>query len=147
MTRRLLLLLTSCTALFGQARAQEQSGGIERFGLYVVASDLDRATAFYERLFEKPPYVRNAGLVGFDVAGGLYAIVSERAYAAGACRGENVSPYIRVRDIEESFAKVRSFAPESIRSDGVVTEGPFRFFKFADPDGNTIEFFSLGASS
>ena len=48
---------------------------------------------------------------------------------------------------EESFAKVRSFAPESIRSDGVVTEGPFRFFKFADPDGNTIEFFSLGASS
>lgn len=128
------------------ARAEEVDPRFERFGLYVVASDLERASAFYEKLFEKKPYVKTDGLIGFEVAGGLYAIISESAYASGLKRGENVAPYLRVKDIDAEFARVKAIAPESIQGAGIVTEGTFRFFKFADPDGNIIEFFFLATA-
>jgi predicted enzyme related to lactoylglutathione lyase len=127
------------------APAPTQDRGIARFGLYVVASDLDRASAFYERLFEKPPQVRTAGLVGFDVAGALYAVVSEQAYAPNVRRGDNALPYLRVQDIDAELARVREIEPADIRTPGVISEGPFRFFKFADPDGNLLELFSVVA--
>ncbi|HEV2746089.1 MAG TPA: VOC family protein [Allosphingosinicella sp.] len=133
------LALAAGTAL----PARAQPAGIERFGLYVVAEDLDRASLFYERLFASKPQVRTAALVGFDVAGGLYAIVSRQAYAPAAIRGGNVVPYIKVRDIFAEFERVKRLAPASLQSGRVVDEGAFKFFRFADPDGNVIEFFSI----
>ncbi|HMI91764.1 MAG TPA: VOC family protein [Polyangiales bacterium] len=127
------------------APASAPDPGIARFGLYVVASDLDRASAFYERLFQKPPQVRTPGLVGFDVAGALYAIVSQQAYAPNVQRGDNVLPYLRVKDIDAELARVCAIETTDIRTPGVVSEGPFRFFKLADPDGNLLEFFSVAA--
>ena len=118
---------------------------IERFGLYVVAENLDRSVAFYERLFGKQPQVRTPGMVGFDVAGGLYAVVSKRAYAPDSTRGDNAAPYIKVKDIHGLFTRVKAFAPESLRSEAVIEEGPFKLFKIVDPDGNLVEFFSLTA--
>lgn len=128
------------------ARAEESDPRFERFGLYVVASDLERSSAFYEKLFDKKPDVKTDSLVGFVVANGFYAVISESAYTSGLKRGENVAPYLRVRDIDAEFARVKAFAPESIQGTGIVTEGTFRFFKFADPDGNIIEFFFLAAA-
>ena len=124
-------------------QATATDAGIVKFGVYVVASDLDRASVFYERLFQKAPQVRTGTVVGFDVAGALYAVVSEQAYAPGLRRGDNVLPYIRVRDIDAELARVEAIELAVVHTPGVVTEGPFRFFKFADPDGNLIEFFSL----
>jgi predicted enzyme related to lactoylglutathione lyase len=137
----LVLLALLLPVSTGVARAAE----IERFGVYVVASDLDRARAFYEALFQKTPYVRTPSLVGFDVAGGLYAVVSAQAYRPNVRRGDNAVPYIRVADIEAEFERVRRIAPNML-DPAVVVEGPVRLFRFTDPDGNMIEFFALAAA-
>lgn len=43
------------------APATGEALGIERFGLYLAADDLDRSTAFHEALFGEEPQVRNEG--------------------------------------------------------------------------------------
>lgn len=142
--RSLLLLVLFCFAS-PAAVGSAQERRIERLGIYVVVADLDRARAFYEALFGEPPYVTTPALVGFDVEGGLYALVSAEAYRPNVRRGDNAVPYIRVRDIDAEFARVRAIAP-SMLDGAVVTEGPIRLFRFTDPDGNRIEFFSLTAA-
>ena len=124
--------------------AMAEPVAVERFGLYVVSDDLDRASAFYEKLFGKPQ-VRTPGMVGFNVAGGLYAVVSRQAYASTAKRGDTTRPYIKVRNIIDTFDQVKKAAAASMESETVQVEGPFSFFRFRDPDGNLIEFFSIAA--
>lgn len=135
--------LLAAPATIAAVAAPAQRIEVQRFGLYVLASDVERSVAFYEALFGKAPQVRTPALVGFDLAGGLFAIISREAYAPGAAAGGGVRPYIRVADIDAAFAHVRELVPASIESAGVVTEGPFRFFRFSDPDGNMIELFSF----
>jgi len=142
--RRALLSLLVLGLAFSAAAASAQERPIERFGVYVVVADLERARAFYEALFEEPPYVATPALVGFDVEGGLYALVSAQAYRPNVRRGDNAVPYIRVRDIDREFERVRRLAPAMLDR-AVVAEGPVRLFRFTDPDGNMIEFFSLRA--
>lgn len=135
-----ILLCFACPAAAGSAHERR----IERFGVYVVVADLDRARAFYETLFGEPPYVTTPALVGFDVEGGLYALVAARVYRPNVRRGDNAIPYLRVRDIDAEFERVRQIAPNML-DQAVVAEGPIRLFRFTDPDGNMIEFFSLPA--
>ncbi len=137
---RLWLPLLALSILSPAASAQTIAA--ERFGLYVVADDVERTAGFYERLFGKPQ-VRTPALVGFDVAGGLYAVVSRQAYARDARRGDTMRAYIKVKDVEAAFAQVKRVAPASLQSAAVVTDGPFRFFRFADPDGNLVEMFQV----
>jgi catechol 2,3-dioxygenase-like lactoylglutathione lyase family enzyme len=59
-------------------------------------------------------------------------------------RGDNALPYIRVSNITAAFVHVQAIAPEALRTE-IVTEGPFRFFRFVDPDGNLIEFYAVEA--
>lgn len=79
------------------------------------------------------------------MAGGLYGIFSEKTYASKLVRGNNAVPYIRVKDVEEELARVRAL-PARMIDTKIVEEGPMRLFKFADPDGNVIEFFSFAAA-
>jgi len=126
--------------------AQAQDSGVEKFGLYVVASDLDAARKFYERLFQKPPYVTNDKLVGFDVAGGLYAVFAAQAADRKIDKGNSAVPYLRVKDAEREFARLR-LLDVTMLDKQVVQEGPLKLFRIADLDGNVIEFFSLVAVS
>ena len=138
--RLLCVLLWSLTAF--EVHAQEEN--IARFGLYVTVADLQKASAFYEQLFQKKPYVRNDALVGFDVAGGLYALYTEQGASGKRVRGDSVVPYLRVKDLEKEFERLKQLGVRLI-DEQIVVEGPIKLFKFADPDGNVIEFFSLAA--
>ena len=126
------------------AGTQPKDVAIMRFGVYVVVSDLDRARTFYEQLFQKKPYVQNEQLVGFDVAGGLFAAFSEKTETRRTVRGDNIVPYIRVRDVAGEFERVRQLGVRLI-DPSIVQDGPLRLFRFADPDGNVIEYFSVVA--
>ncbi len=117
--------------------------GVQRFGLYVLADDVERSAAFYERIFGTPPQVRTPTLVAFDVAGGLYAVASRKAYAPEAQPGAAVRGYMKVENISAAFEHVRRVAPEALETAAVVKEGPFSFFRVADPDGNLLEFFAI----
>lgn len=132
------------TQAVAAAPARSQALAVDRFGLYVAVDDLDRSATFYEALFGKKPQVRTEGLVGFDVAGGLYALVSKDAYRLTLPPGGSVRPYLKVSDIDVAFERVKRLAPCRLESDAVVREGAFHFFRFSDPDGNVVEFFSIG---
>jgi predicted enzyme related to lactoylglutathione lyase len=115
---------------------------VERFGVYVRVSNLDRSRVFYEGVFDKRPYVSNAMLVGFDVAGALLALYATSG-EQGA-RGRNVIPYIRVQSADDEFERLKALDVQML-DDKVVVEGPLKLFRFADPDGNALELFSLHA--
>lgn len=116
---------------------------VQRMGLYAVTDDLARSRAFYVALFGAPR-LETEGMIGFDVAGGLYAIVSRTRYAPEAKRGDSVRAYLKVADIATTFAQVRRVAPAALERNAITGEGAFRFFRLRDPDGNVIEFFSVG---
>jgi predicted enzyme related to lactoylglutathione lyase len=137
-------LLSSLLFALIAATAQAQNSSIERFGMYVVVADLDRSQAFYERLFQKAPYIKNEGLVGFDIAGGLFATFAAGGLDRKLTRGDNAVPYLRVKDIDAEFKRVKEMGARIFDAE-IVREGPIRLFRFADPDGNVIEFFSIAA--
>lgn len=139
----LIAALVTTTAIASPAPALSQTIEVKRFGLYVLVDDVERSVAFYEALFGEVPQIRTSALVGFDVAGGLFGVVDRASYGQGAIAGGSVRPYIRVADIELAFARVKGLAPDKIETPGIITEGPFRFFRFSDPDGNSLEFFSF----
>jgi predicted enzyme related to lactoylglutathione lyase len=122
--------------------ANAQESGIQKFGLYVMVSDLSRAKAFYEKVFAKPPYVTNEVLTGFDVAGGLFAAYLNSARDLKTTRGNSTVAYIRVRDANEELKRMQALSVPLLDAK-VVKEGPIELFRFTDPDGNLIEFFSL----
>ena len=113
------------------------------FGLYVAVSDLTRARSFYSKLFATDPYVENENFIGFEVSGGRFGVMKESAYAYPMNRGNNVVPNIRVSDAQAEFERVKLLDPSMIQ-DGVTDLGPMKVFMFADPDGNVIEFHSIG---
>ena len=124
----------------GSAPAAES--GIQRFGLYVVVADMNRSEAFYTQLFQKPPYVKTAQLIGFNVAGGLYAVFAARGLDRPLTRGDNSVPYLRVKNVQAEFMRVKEL-PARLLDAEIVREGPVSLFRFADPDGNVLEFFSV----
>ena len=147
MSLRVSILLMACAiaSLSPASLAIAQTAPIttERFGLYVVTDDLDRAGTFYQRLFGKPQ-VRVLGMIGFDVAGGLYAVVDRKTFAAAAVRGDTTRGYIKVSDMQATYDTVVAVAPNSIES-GITKEGRFSFFRIRDPDGNLVEFYAIEA--
>lgn len=128
----------------GRAIPQAVQIAVERFGLYVVTDDLERAGAFYQRVFGTPK-VRVPGMIGFDVGGGLYAVVDRKKFAATAVRGDTIRGYMRVADIQATYRLLAAGVPANLEGQ-VVTEGSFSFFRLRDPDGNLIEFYAVKSS-
>ena len=67
-----------------------QAAAFQRLGVYVLSSDLSRSREFYQDLFSAAPTVETDVFIGFDVAGGLFAVISKQTFApdAKAPRGE-----------------------------------------------------------
>ncbi len=129
--------------MLGALAAVQEPPRFERFGLYVLVDDRPAAEAFYARLFGRDPQLRTPALTGFDVAGGLFAIVPRQGYGADTGPRGSVHPFIRVANVRAFHAHARSVAPASLPSDSVVEEGPFHFFRMHDPEGNMLEFFEV----
>lgn len=140
MLRPLLLAATIATAAND---TMAEPLGVERFGLYVLADDMHRATEFYTRLFGSEPEFRMPALVGFDIREGLFAIVSRETYAQAVPAGGSVRPYIRVSNLEDALRRVQALVPDGLETEGIVQEGAFSFFRFKDTEDNVIEMFSL----
>ena len=116
------------------------------FGLYVAVSDLSRAKSFYSALFAADPYIENESFIGFEISGGRFGVMKKNAYAYPMTRGNNVVPNIRVSDAQAEFERVKSLEPSMIQ-DSVTDLGPMKLFMFGDPDGNVIEFHSIGGKT
>jgi predicted enzyme related to lactoylglutathione lyase len=141
--KHLALAAAASIALGAGEPASAEPLKVERFGLYVAAEDVPATARFYERLFGAPPQRTTPVFVGFDLAGGLFAVVSKAAYGLQVGSGSRVRPYIRVADVDGAFRQANEVAPERLESRTVIEEGPFRFFRITDPEGNVVEIFAL----
>lgn len=142
-----LALLTASNAVNAQETDVQltQTEKMERLGVYVLSNDMQRSGIFYRALFEKEPDFQTDVFAGFDIAGGLFAVVSKKAFAPEARRGENAVPYIKVKDIDAAHRHVSGIAPDALQAPGIIREGPLSLFKFKDPDGNLLEYYALSA--
>jgi predicted enzyme related to lactoylglutathione lyase len=140
--RHLLGVLLMCSAV---AVAQAGETEFEKLGVYVVAADLERSVAFYTAVFQKPPYMKTERFAAFDVAGGLFAVFATAASDIPRTRGNSTVPYIRVADAAKELQRIAKLDAQLL-DEKPIQEGPLTLFRFFDPDGNTIEFFSLAAS-
>lgn len=127
------------------AAAQAGETELQKLGVYVVAADLERSVAFYTTVFQKPPYMKTERFAAFDVAGGLYAVFAAVASDIPRTRGNSTVPYIRVADAGKELQRIAKLNVQLL-DEKPIYEGPLTLFRFSDPDGNTIEFFSLAAS-
>lgn len=122
-----------------------QAAAFQRLGIYVLSDDLKRSREFYETIFGTAPTIETDVFIGFDVAGGLFAVISKQTFAPDAKLGGNAVPYIKVEDIQAALRHVETIAPDAIKAPGLISEGPISLFKFTDPDGNIIEYYALTA--
>jgi hypothetical protein len=97
------LALAVAVALGASEPATGEPLKVERFGLYVAAEDVAATARFYERLFGAQPQRTTPVFVGFDVGGGLFAVVSRATYGLQVGSGSRVRPYIRVADVDGAF--------------------------------------------
>ena len=123
----------------------EEPVAFERLGIYVASKDIARSEGFYEAVFSQSPQIKIDGFIGFDIAGGLFAIVDHSRFAPKSTIGGNAIPYIKVSSIHEAFDHIKAVAPEAVRGVQIIEDGPIKLFKFTDPDGNVIEYYSLSA--
>lgn len=135
---KLTLVLLLCLL---PVRLLAQDGEMS-LGLYVVVSDLERSKSFYTELFGAPAYFENEGFAGFSVSGSLFGLFRETDFTHELRRGNNSVPYIQVNDILKEFTRVKAMGADLVH-DEIVSEGPIQLFMFKDPDGNSIEFFTL----
>lgn len=117
----------------------------ERLGVYVTSTNLERSRIFYETIFDAVPKVSTEYFIGFEVAGGLFAIVSKDQFAPNSTPGGNVVPYLRVPNAQTAYQHLKTVAPDTVAGSNLIHEGSLSLFKFVDPDGNVIEYFSLNS--
>ncbi len=140
-----LYLAAGCAAI-GSAYTQTPETRDDRFskaGVYVVAHDVEKTSKFYEGIFARAPSLKTPQFVGFDIAGGLFAVVSRQAFAPNSVRGDNAIPYIRAKDVVAEYERIAKLAPEALRGRKLIHDGPLILFKMSDPDGNVVEFYSF----
>jgi predicted enzyme related to lactoylglutathione lyase len=140
-----ILFLTSGTALHAQETdmTNSQAAAVQRLGVYVLSSDLKRSREFYGAIFGTAPKIETDVFIGFDVAGGLFAVISKQTFAPDAKLGGNIVPYLKVDDIQATLQHVETIAPDALKAPGLISEGPISLFKVTDPDGNILEYYSL----
>jgi catechol 2,3-dioxygenase-like lactoylglutathione lyase family enzyme len=138
----LVVLMAAIGGSLAVARA-EPPGGSPRLGLYILSTDLARSSSFYTALFQTQAAIDTGIFLGFRLEGGLFAVASKSTYAPTARHGDMVVPYIMVRCIDGAYAHVAGLAGVRGLDKQITTDGPIRLFKFRDPDGNLIEYFSL----
>jgi predicted enzyme related to lactoylglutathione lyase len=117
---------------------------VDKSGVYLVVSDLARAERFYRDLFGKAPMFCTDRVAVFDVASNPFVLFARWASDIPRTRGNTCVPYLRVVDIEATFARVTEAGIRTLDA-AVVTEGPVRLFRIADPDDNLVEFYSVSA--
>ncbi|MGO4843990.1 hypothetical protein AB4144_68085, partial [Rhizobiaceae sp. 2RAB30] len=75
-------------------------------------------------IFAREPVIRLDDLVAYDIAGGLFAIVSRERYAAGAIPGSGSVPYIGAEDLDMIRTRAATVSAEPVPA--IITEPGIR---------------------
>ncbi len=142
-----LMIVAPTTALAEDIPEAIPAIEFEQAGVYTLVDDLAAAKTFYVELLGLDPVFENPVFVGFYIEGGLFAVASRAQFAPDAEIGDRTVPYLRVKDIDATFARLKAIAPDRLVSDEVIREGPIALIKLRDPEGNLVEFYSLSSAA
>ena len=92
-----------------------------------------------------------SAFIACKIGNNIFVLYTSTTFNHPLNRGNGVTPYIRVtiieEEIEEEFERIKRISPASIDQavvdQVIVDEGGIKLFRFTDPSGNTIEFYSL----
>ncbi|MBI1394304.1 MAG: hypothetical protein GC152_16375 [Alphaproteobacteria bacterium] len=138
-------IVTACIGTQSEALNQDQNTPLqtERMGVYVTSNDLGQSLRFYESVLGVSPEIQTRSFLGFNIAGGLFAVVDKETFVPEAKFGNNAVPYIRVTNLREVHAHVQAIVtPPAFVSD-IIEEDYLSLFKLTDPDGNIVEFYAF----
>jgi len=115
----------------------EEPQSSSMLGLRTVAyevNDLNRAVAWYTRVFGVEPYANTTGYVGFSIRGFELGLMPERK---DSLKGNNVLAYWGVEDVDAEYARlVRLGAQENTPL--INVGGGIRLGTVIDPFGNVL---------
>lgn len=126
-------------------QANDNADEFAGMGAYVSSSDLGRSTTFYGAIFAREPIIRLDDFVAYEIAGGLFAIVSRERYSAGSIPGSGSVPYVGAEDLDMIRTRAATVLTEPVPA--IITEPGIRLLKLFDPDRQLVEFYSLTVGS
>ncbi len=129
-------------ALGTPAPAEVNSTTPTRMGVYIATNDLEQSEIFYKMLFALEPEIKFPGFTGFNIAGGLFAIVSRAQFAPESVIGARTVPYIKVASVSDLHKRLQATMTAQSLSNP-VHEAAISILKIRDPEGNLIEFYSI----
>ncbi|MDD3647622.1 MAG: VOC family protein [Candidatus Dojkabacteria bacterium] len=112
--------------------------------VHLNVHDMDRAIAFYEKLFgvkvQNRYKDRWADLqVGKTVYIGLYRPTFDNENSSYEV-GTNVTPVLRTKDIKKEYMRISDLKPKTVsQMQHLNFIRPYDFFMFEDPEGNVWE--------
>lgn len=145
----MMVVVTMLSTACGAARSegfdvdQNKSLEMERMGVYISSNDLNHSLEFYQVVFGISPEVKTPSFLGFDISGGLFAIVDKETFAPEATYGNNAVPYIRVSNLSEVHARTKEIVFPPAQVSEIIYEDYLSLFKLTDSDGNIVEFYEI----
>ncbi|MFB6099999.1 MAG: VOC family protein [Candidatus Nanohalobium sp.] len=109
--------------------------------LTISVKDMDRATEFYRKLFQKEPMTETERLVEFEFEGikiGLHDPETD-VTDDGIDFGDNCFPGFKVDDLEEQKQRVKQFT--ELESEHEIED--HKWISFEDSEGNLLEFYEI----
>ncbi|ETX06751.1 VOC family protein [Candidatus Entotheonella palauensis] len=111
---------------------------MELASVCVGVQDMERAVAFYRKLFQAEPIQHMEKTSVFQPGPVRFVLLHQSVYAFPLQQGNNCVPTFSVADIESEHERVKQLEPPKI-ADQIVQGGPFRLFQFSDTEGNILE--------
>jgi predicted enzyme related to lactoylglutathione lyase len=112
--------------------------------LYVGTTNMRRSLDFYREVFRRAPAQEQERFSIFNLGGAAFGIFYAAYDGEDLTFGNNCVPNIQVDDIGAEYERLSALA---LRIDRGIREiGSYRYFQFADLDGNWIELYEFAKS-
>lgn len=107
--------------------------------IYVSVENMERATEFYKKLFQKEPANVDKRMTSFDLHGFYFLLFDQAIDGEKVEFGNNCVPDFKVENVKEEHARIKQFAPTI--DDEIQDLGEVKLFQFKDSEGNILEIY------
>lgn len=108
---------------------------------YQVIIDMERALAFYSKLFQSNPLYRGEDFSLFRIHGKPFGLIEQKFFKQSSIIHDDDLLRIKVGDIQSEFERIRFIGVET--DEEIHESVHLSFFQFADSEGNAVRIFSI----
>ena len=106
---------------------------------YITVTDRDRAEAYWKKVFQSEPVMKNETFSFFDIGGFLLGLFDPSNIDEKISYGNNCVLNLHVDDADLEAKRIGQFSKIVMPPSSV---GPYRLFQIEDTEGNIVEFYS-----